>query len=97
MHHVDRDSKAHARIDVGGPNESGINADQVPPQINERAAGVARINGGVRLNEVFIASNAEIIPMQAADDARRYALRLASLRRAVVSPARAGMNRLYGS
>ena len=53
--HVDRDSEADADVAAAAREDGGVDADQLASQIDERAAGVARIDRGVGLDEILVA------------------------------------------
>jgi len=53
-HEIRRDREAHALEAAGAAENGGIEADQAAVDVDERAAGVAGIDGGVGLNEVLI-------------------------------------------
>ena len=67
--HVDRDGEADADIAAGAGQDGRGEADQFAAQVDQRAAGVARIDGGVGLDEILEAVLVEIAAAQAADDA----------------------------
>ena len=63
--HVGRDCKTDP---LGEINDGGIDADDFPAQIEERAARVAGIDRGVGLNKIFIAREINVLPADSADD-----------------------------
>jgi len=63
-----RNRKADSLSEV---DDGRIDADDFAPQIEERAARVAGIDGGVRLNEVFVAREIDVLTADAADDSQR--------------------------
>ena len=54
--------------------KAGIDADQVALQIDERAAGVARIDSRVGLDEILEPLHPDVRPVQPADDAGGHGL-----------------------
>jgi S1-C subfamily serine protease len=66
--YVDRNRKAHVGIGAGRADEGGIDTDQVALQIDLRAAGVPGIDRRVGLDEVLELLDADVRPVQAADD-----------------------------
>ena len=48
--HVGRDGEADA---LGEVDDGRIDADDIAAQIEQRAAGVAGVDGGVRLNKIL--------------------------------------------
>ncbi|MGY3407410.1 hypothetical protein ACVWZV_003523 [Bradyrhizobium sp. GM5.1] len=57
--HVDGNGKADTDIAASGRDDGRIDADQFALQADQRAAGIAGIDSGVGLNEVFITLFAE--------------------------------------
>ena len=53
--HVGGDGEADAHIAAGGGEDGGVDTDQLAVEIDQRAAGVARVNGGVGLNKILVA------------------------------------------
>ena len=49
--------------------DGAVDADELAPEVHQRAAGVARIDGGVGLDEVLVAVRVDAGAPQAADDA----------------------------
>ena len=56
---------------LGEVNDGGIDADDFAAQVEERAARVAGIDRRVRLNEIFVAREIDVLPADPADDAER--------------------------
>jgi hypothetical protein len=52
----------------------GVDADQIALRIDERAAGVAEIDGGVGLNEILESRQSQLAAAGGADDALRHGL-----------------------
>ena len=50
---VDGDGEPDARGDTAGADDRGVDADESPGTVEEWAAGVSGIDGGVGLDEVF--------------------------------------------
>src|SRR5699024_8291573 len=67
-HQVAGNREANADIATGARQDGGVDADQFAVQIDQRAARVAGVDGGVGLNEVFEAIP-EAVATEAADDA----------------------------
>ena len=53
---IDRNGKAVAGVEPGLAGDGGVHADHFAPHAHQRAAGVARVDGGVGLNEVLNAA-----------------------------------------
>ena len=53
----------------------GIDADQLAARIDQRAAGIAGIDGGIGLNEILEGGDAELTAAGGADDAMGHGLR----------------------
>ena len=68
--HVDRDGEADADVAAGARQDGAVDADQLAPEIHQRAAGVAGVDRGVGLDEVLVAVLVDAGAAQAADDAR---------------------------
>src|SRR6202007_2978814 len=47
----------------------GVDANQLAAQVHQCAAGIARVDGGVRLDEILVAVGVDARAGQAADDA----------------------------
>src|SRR5262249_52401031 len=56
--------------------DRGVDADDPALEVDERAAGVARVDGGVGLDQVLVGRQAETAPL-AADDPRGHRARQA--------------------
>ena len=60
VHHrarqVDRDGEAVARVEAGLAGDGGVDADDLAPDVDQRAARVARVDRGVGLDEVLDAA-----------------------------------------
>ena len=50
----DRDGEADADVAAGAAEDRGVDADDLAAQVQQRATRVARIDGGVGLNEVVV-------------------------------------------
>ena len=68
--HIGGNSEADADIATGRGQNSGIDPNQLTTQVDQRAAGIAGVDGGVGLDEIFIPLNTEATAPQGADDAR---------------------------
>src|SRR3546814_20233312 len=64
FHHVDRDGEADADIAAAAAQDRRIDADQLALRVDQGAAGIAGIDGGVGLDEVLVAFDAESGPAQ---------------------------------
>ena len=94
--HVRRHGEADADVAAGRADDRGVDPDQLAAQVHERAAGVARVDRGVGLDEVLVAFGREPAAAERADDAGGDGLpdaeRIAD-RDHVVADAAAGRNR----
>src|ERR1019366_484773 len=71
--HVGGDGEANADVDAGGRENLGVDPDQLPARIHQRAARVALVDGRVGLQEVLEAAIAQTRGAAlGADDARGY-------------------------
>ena len=66
---VGGDGEADALVAAGAAEDGGVDADEAALNIHERAAGVAGVDGGVGLDEVFVVFDAEVAAAGGADDA----------------------------
>src|SRR5208283_1347065 len=66
---VGGDGEADALVAARTAVDGGVDADEPAFDIHERAAGVAGVDGGVGLDEVFIVFDAEVAAAGGADDA----------------------------
>ncbi len=74
-HHVHRNGEADALdADVLG-DDGGVDADQRAARIDQRAAGVAEVDGRVGLDEVLERRDAELLAAHRAHDAVRHGVR----------------------
>ena len=79
VHHVPRevarDGEADALVAAGLAEDGGVDADELAARVDQRAAGVARVDGGVGLDEVLVGREPpfEAAPGRA-DDAERDGL-----------------------
>ena len=67
--HVDRNREADADVAAGAREDGRGEADQFAPQVDQRAAGIAGIDGGIGLDEVLEAVLIETAAAETADDA----------------------------
>ena len=79
IHHVARlvhgDGKADSLIALGSvSDDGGVDADQFAAIVDQRTTGIARVDGGVGLDEVFVVFDAEVRAAGGADDAHGDAL-----------------------
>ena len=72
--HVHRDREADAVRAERLRQDGRVDADQLAVGVDERAAGIAEIDGGVGLNEIFEIRDAEPAASGGADDALRHRL-----------------------
>ena len=72
--HVDRDGEANADVAAVGRQDRGVDAHQLAAQVHQRAAGVAGVDGGVGLDEILVALDAQPGAAQRADDAGCHGL-----------------------
>ena len=56
---VDRDGEADADVAAAAAEDRGIDADHLAAEVEQRTAGVARIDGGVGLDEVVVGALAD--------------------------------------
>ena len=54
---IDRDGEADADVAVRSGEDGGVDADEPAAGVDERAAGVARVDGGVGLDEILVAGD----------------------------------------
>ena len=73
-HHVGGNGKADALRTARAREDRGVDADQPAGKIDQRAAGIARIDGGVGLDEELVVGNADLGARQRRDDAVRHGL-----------------------
>ena len=66
-----RDREADADRAAGGGDDSGVHRDHLSVHVEGGATGVARIDGGVKLQEIVERTGAEIAPSRR-DDARGH-------------------------
>ena len=73
IHHalgkIDGNRKTHALIAAAAGKNGGVDADEFALGVDQRAAGIARVDSGVGLDEIFVVLNAEIGAAGGADDA----------------------------
>ena len=74
-HQIDGNGKADAfGSPVGAVQHGGIDADQIAVGVDERAAGIAEIDGGIGLDEILEGGEAKLAAAGGADDALRHGL-----------------------
>src|SRR5205823_265627 len=75
IHHIasqiDRYGEADTLKAAAAAQDGGIDPDQAPLDIDQRTAGVAHIDRGIGLDEVFVSVNAKAAAANGADDAGR--------------------------
>src|SRR5207302_11436117 len=71
---VDRNRKADAIETARAAENRGVDADDAAVGVEERAAGIAGIDRGVGLDEIFVALDAEAAAAERADDAAAHRL-----------------------
>ena len=74
LHHVGRDGEADALRAAGAREDRGVDADQPAAKIDQRAAGIAGIDGGIGLDEELIVGDADLGARQRRDDAVGHGL-----------------------
>src|SRR5690606_9757639 len=57
--HVGRNGEADADVAAGRSEDGGVDADQLPAEVDQRAARVAGVDGGIGLDEVLVALRSE--------------------------------------
>src|SRR5262249_39407444 len=73
--HIDRNSEADALIAAAAiGQDGGVDSDQLAQRVDQRSAGVARIDGRIGLDEVFIVLDAEISAAHGADNPQGHRL-----------------------
>ena len=78
--HVDRDGEADALVAARPARKNGrVDANQLAAGVEQRSARVARIDGGIGLDEVFVIFDGKAIAPGRADDA--HGRRLAHAKR----------------
>jgi len=73
-HHVGRDREADADRAARAREDRGVDAGQPSGEVDQCAAGIARIDGGVGLNEELIIGDADLGARQRRDDTVRHRL-----------------------
>ena len=74
LHHVGGNGEADALRAAGAREDRGVDADQPPAEIDQRAAGIAGIDGGVGLDEELIVGDADLGARHRRDDAVGHGL-----------------------
>jgi len=72
--HVARNREPDPYAGAARPDDRRVDADQLAAQIDQRTAGVAGIDRGIGLNEIFIAFDVETRAAERADDPRSHRL-----------------------
>ena len=72
--HVHRNRKADADVAAATRENHVVDADELAAQVDERAAGVARIDRGVGLDEAFVTVRTHARAAERTDDAVRHRL-----------------------
>ena len=74
-HEIDGNRKTDPFGSAGGAvQHGGVDADQVALRVDERAAGIAEIDGGIGLNEILESRESELTAARGAHDALRHGL-----------------------
>ena len=68
-HHVGGDRKADALRAAGAREDRGVDADELAGHVDQRAAGIAGIDGGIGLDEELVVGDADLGARQRRDDA----------------------------
>src|SRR5207245_354203 len=71
---VRRDGESDSLTASGTAEDGGVDSNQAPRDVHERAARVARIDRSVGLNEILVRFNSDIAPVSRADDALGHGL-----------------------
>ena len=71
----DRHGEPDAFVAARAGEDRGVDADELPFEVHQRAAGVPRIDGRIGLDEVLVVRDAHIAAPQGADDPHRHGLR----------------------
>ena len=66
--HVGRDGEAHALIAATARQDGRIDPDQVSVHVHQGPAGVAGVNGGIGLDEIFVVLHPHSRPACGAHD-----------------------------
>ncbi len=66
--HVHGNGESHARIVVSAAAKGGADANEVALKVDKGSARTARVDGRIRLDEVLVLFDSNIIPVQSADD-----------------------------
>ena len=72
--HVDRHREGDAGIGACAADDGGVDAHQTAFQIHQRAARIAHVDGGIRLDEILVVVIVQAGAAQSADDALRHGL-----------------------
>src|SRR5689334_21799222 len=67
--HVDWDREPDADVSARRADDRGVDPNQFAPQIDQRTTGIAGIDRGVGLDEIFVAFDAKPAATDGADDA----------------------------
>src|SRR4030067_515532 len=69
--HINGNGKSYAcaRLD-----DHGINSNHLSVDIDQRASAIARIDGGIGLNEIFISSRSQTRPAFCTDDSHGHGM-----------------------
>src|SRR6056297_188389 len=70
--HVRGHGEADAHVAAGAGDDGRVDADELAAQVHQRAAGVARVDGGVGLDEVLVAVRIQAEAAQRTHDARGH-------------------------
>src|SRR6185312_13323611 len=65
---IGRNGEADTLIAAGTAQDGGVDADQTAINIDKRTAGIAGVDGGIGLDEVFIIFDAHVAAVFRADD-----------------------------
>src|SRR6185369_6748822 len=71
---VHRDGEANALVAARAAENGGVDSDQASFGVNERAPGVARVDGGIGLDEIFVIQAHRARPTHRANDSGGYRL-----------------------
>ena len=74
LDHVGRNREADALRAARAREDRGVDADQAPAEIDQRAAGIAGIDGGIGLDEELVVGDADLGARHRRDDAVGHGL-----------------------
>src|SRR5690606_20153850 len=69
-----RNREADALISARATHDRIVDADQLAAGVDQRTTRVARVDGGIGLQEILVLMNAELAALGSRDDAHRHRL-----------------------